>query len=180
MKKTVFHLLIILVLVTVGYISASEEQLFQSDIKFDHQNHADLECPDCHGIASESVLSEDKLYPEMDVCADCHNIDDDENCGICHRNTDEPEASPNPKREISFSHKKHHELEVDCTVCHRMSGTINIPGKLVCMNCHDSHMASDDCSLCHGTNYSLIDIHPLNWRRQHGDPALAEIEFCNS
>lgn len=164
----------------MGCIYAAESNSITNDIIFDHQLHTDIECTDCHGLVSESIVSADKLFPEMDFCGDCHDIEDTDNCSTCHRNSDDPGALLNPSRTILFSHKKHYELKIDCSSCHVLSASDPIPGKPKCMSCHDNQTAKSDCSICHGTKQTLLDIHPLNWRDQHGNRAAADDKFCYS
>ena len=156
----------------------------ESDIIFAHNNHTDLECLDCHQDATSSTSSGDRLFPEMDVCGDCHDIEEVDDCGICHRNTDDPAASPDPDRPIKFNHKKHFELNLDCDHCHRgvaeseKSSPTHMPVMSLCMDCHDGEKAENDCDLCHAGKIVLLDIHPPDWRHSHGEQASGEPENC--
>ncbi|PKK85092.1 MAG: hypothetical protein CVT49_00695 [candidate division Zixibacteria bacterium HGW-Zixibacteria-1] len=154
------------------------------DIKFAHANHTDLECLTCHAGAETSVSPQDKLYPAMEVCGDCHDIEEVDGCGTCHRSIDDPQALPNPDRPIEFNHKKHFEQKIKCTHCHdgiaesRESSTTYMPTMPLCMTCHDGIKADNSCALCHGQRITLLDIHPQDWRHQHGDRATSDPEFC--
>jgi len=177
------YALILLGLIIIGGHIYANMETAVSDIVFDHELHTDLDCADCHSSATTSKASADKLYPEMDFCGECHDLDDDENCGQCHLNPEEPEASPNPVRDLNFNHEKHYQLEIDCSLCHsnmseQASG--HLPTKPACMSCHDGNKATNDCQLCHGDKYTLLDIHPLNWRHQHGEQANDRSDFCQS
>ncbi|MEW5922498.1 MAG: cytochrome c3 family protein [Candidatus Zixiibacteriota bacterium] len=155
-----------------------------SDIKFAHANHTDLECVDCHIAAKTSTSAGDKLFPSMETCGDCHDIEDVDNCGTCHHNTDDPQASPNPERPIEFSHKKHFEQKVKCARCHddiadsKESSVTHMPNMPLCMKCHDGNRADNDCAVCHGQKITLLDIHPQDWRHQHAEKAAGSQEYC--
>jgi len=180
MKEVLLNTMCLILIFMAENVYASNDDPTKSDIIFDHEIHSDLECIDCHGDAIGSNKSDDRLFPEMEFCGDCHDIEDPDDCTVCHRNGDEPEASPDPVRNILFSHKKHYDLEIDCLNCHNFPARVTIPGKPFCMDCHDGHSAKNDCQSCHGDNYSLLDIHPLNWRDQHGSQAILNEEFCIS
>lgn len=180
MKTIYLHTVFLIILLMAGSVYTSNGDIIKSDIMFDHQLHTDLECTDCHQQATGSTNSDDNLFPEMDYCGECHEIEEDDECGTCHRNTDDPVGLPNPIRDILFSHKKHTDQKIDCSGCHDFSTAIKIPGKPKCMECHDGRTAKNDCKVCHDNKYSLLDIHPLNWRDQHGSRVLLDEEFCFS
>jgi len=156
----------------------------ESDIIFSHSNHGDLECLDCHSGGGTATLSQERLLPEMDICGDCHDIEDVDECETCHRNTDDPSASPNPERPIEFNHQTHFELKVKCGHCHdgvavsEGPDQAHMPVMSLCMNCHDGMTADSDCDLCHGGKISLLDIHPPDWRHQHGEQASGDSKYC--
>ena len=98
MKRTIPAVLM-LTLFVGGTLMASrfpqaEFSMPPSDIIFAHANHIDLECTDCHADISQSDNAGDRNFPTMDICADCHDIESDDNCGLCHRNPEEPGATP--------------------------------------------------------------------------------------
>ncbi|MFH2037774.1 MAG: hypothetical protein ABIJ45_15340 [Candidatus Zixiibacteriota bacterium] len=179
------YILVLLFILTASVALAGNNGN-QSDIIFSHPNHTDLECGDCHSGAITSDKSSDKLFPEMELCGECHDIDDDNECGTCHRNPDEPSASPNPIRELAFNHKRHIGKNLTCQYCHgdmsvgSGSQNNNLPGKPACMKCHDGQIADNNCSFCHLNGLSLIDVHPNDWRHQHAEEATAEPEWCQS
>ena len=61
-----------------------------------------------------------------------------------------------------------------------MSKTNAIPDKQQCMKCHNNEAAGNDCVICHGSKYSLIDIHPLSWKNNHGLMANLDKKWCQN
>jgi len=156
-----------------------------SDIIFAHANHVDLECTDCHTEIEQSTEASDRNFPTMDVCESCHDIESEDNCGTCHRNPDEPEATPHPDRPIAFNHQDHLARGTQCVACHdgiaesEESSSKFMPSMSDCFACHDGATAPDDCALCHTNRLTLADIHPAGWRHQHGDVATLDRSWCN-
>ena len=176
-------------LLIAGTILASRfpgTELFvaERDVIFSHALHTDLECTDCHTDIDKSTLAEDRNLPTMDVCGDCHDIESEEECRQCHRNPDEPEASPHPDRSILFSHQNHLGRRPDCAVCHGSIATSpspqpeHMPDMARCLSCHEGVKAGNACGLCHSDHISLADIHPAEWRHQHGDQAPFKTDWC--
>jgi hypothetical protein len=187
MPRPVF--IAILVLLIAGTILASRfpgTTLFvaERDVIFSHALHTDLECADCHLEIMESEQAQDRNLPAMEVCGNCHDIENEATCRLCHRNPEEPGASPHPNRAIVFSHRSHLERETGCEVCHgdiAISETPraeHMPDMSGCLECHDGEKAGRDCGLCHGDYPTLADIHPAEWRHQHGDQANFQMEWC--
>lgn len=159
------------------------------DIICNHEFHVtemEVECESCHPDITSSTKASDKNLPTMENCGDCHDVEDDENCGMCHRDTDEPLELANPPRPINFNHKVHLDNKVNCTLCHGAVAATekltekNMPKMAVCMNCHDGNRASSECALCHGTRLTLKDLHPGDWRHQHGEIATFKRDYCVS
>lgn len=156
----------------------------RSDIIFSHDNHSDLDCGDCHAEIEQSTSAQDRNLPSMDVCADCHDVDDDSGCGTCHLNADDPQPSPHPLREVVFGHAAHVARGTDCAVCHGAIATStaaspeHMPTMRQCFTCHADAKVGDECALCHAERLTLADIHPLNWRHQHGAKAALDRSWC--
>ena len=153
------------------------------ELIFSHRYHLEEEgliCSDCHYDVEESVTGTDNLLPEMDVCGDCHDIDDEDECGTCHSNIDDPQAVPRVE-DFSpvFSHKLHVEAELSCESCHadvamaEVSGAGMLPGMVQCLDCHDQHaVTSVDCQLCHAPEEQLKPIsHSPDFIHAHSDIA---------
>ncbi len=142
-------------------------------IKFPHTLHIDdeeIECETCHeGVENSTSLSE-RYLPSMDVCSDCHEVDDDDECGSCHAKEDDPLTFEDfqPTSGLDFSHAFH------------TSSFSNI-----CLDCHDyfekensedppSPWKESDCRACHTSNKPKN--HYVGWLPIHG---LELISFDN-
>lgn len=172
-----------------GYLSAKsptrpQPHTVESDIIFAHANHTDLECFDCHGDVENSNDAEDRNFPSMDVCGDCHDVESEDDCGVCHRDPNDPQAHAHSQPAIVFGHQNHLGRELDCTDCHGAVATSTeaaqtyMPDMRQCFVCHDGSKADDQCSTCHADNITLADIHPAEWRHQHGAKAVLERDWC--
>jgi hypothetical protein len=179
--------MVVSVVVAYSQTEPDERSSLAGDILFPHQLHVEeqeLECTTCHVSVESSELSSDLHLPSMDLCSDCHDIEDDENCGLCHRNTEEPSGYAEPQVELLFSHQLHLEKELACLNCHTDidgSGPVEHsyrPCMVTCLECHDGVRAPDDCALCHGEAITLSDIHPEGWLQSHGDEATAAGSYC--
>ncbi|MCK5033768.1 MAG: hypothetical protein KAS18_09045, partial [Calditrichia bacterium] len=63
------------------------------ELKFSHKLHTideEQECSDCHESATNSLSGSDNLLPGMENCGDCHDIEDEKNCNMCHSDVDDP------------------------------------------------------------------------------------------
>ena len=157
-------------------------------VKFSHQFHvkeAGIACTDCHTSAANSTLASDNLFATMEACRNCHEDQMKNNCTYCHTSADTTTytASPNPKRELIFSHKFHtEEQKVDCETCHKklddanaLTGTL-VPEMATCVTCHNDVKASNACEKCH-TNFA--SLRPKDHNRSdfvHEHKQLARID----
>ena len=170
--------------ILAGRYTGVELLVPESDIIFAHADHVDLECADCHTGIEESSAAQDQNLPSMDVCGDCHDVEAEEDCGTCHRNPEDPQASPRPERGVVFSHKDHLKRELECATCHGAvassteSSPEHMPLMHQCFSCLNGEKAGDGCALCHDDHITLADIHPTEWRHQHGDRAALDREWC--
>ena len=183
----VFVFVAAVVVVTGHYAGAQlspryDRALPPSGLSFAHANHEDVECSDCHAGIKESSTVEDRNFPGMEVCADCHDVD--ENCGTCHVNADDPGGASHPVRPLVFSHKNHVGRGASCPDCHGAVATSTqsspdyMPDMPTCFSCHDGETAGDNCELCHSDKITLSDIHPAEWRHQHGALAAGDRDWC--
>ena len=161
----------------------------ENSLLFSHELHVvenELSCQDCHSDIPTSTSLADRNLPEMDVCGDCHDIEDEETCGMCHRDPENPEAARHREFQLLFSHETHLEAGEDCARCH---GPITSDGdwysnavelKSLCNGCHDIALNGDRCSSCHTESYALQDIHPGDWRHNHAEQALNRKDWCGA
>ena len=163
--------------------------LSQTDIIFSHQFHIEemeTGCIACHIDIESSESATDDNLPTMDECSACHDVEDDTNCGMCHKNTDEPGAAVHVEHTYNFNHAKHLAQGLTCERCH--TAVINseepvnnaFPVKKDCMGCHNNQTASSECSLCHTDGMTLATIHPADWRHSHGQQVKFDDEFCQA
>jgi hypothetical protein len=126
---------------------------------FDHIFHVvdnEMACEDCHAGAETSLSGRDNLLPDMDVCSDCHDVDDDDECASCHVNADDPEGSLYiTTYSQKFPHQTHLLGGFECEACHASllvpdaPSAEALPGMVNCQQCHEMESASLECSTCH-------------------------------
>lgn len=128
-------------------------------IKFSHSLHAEMmDCADCHMDAAEATSLNAMLIPGKPVCADCHDVEDDDNCELCHYE-DVFEPLEQPESELIFNHKFHFvDQELACTECHKGFDEIDYgfeaeqgnPPMIQCYSCHNPvGVALNECEVCH-------------------------------
>ncbi len=175
-------------------------------IIFPHNLHVEdleLECQTCHEGVSESTAGTDNLMPSMDKCGECHDIEDTDNCTLCHSDMDNPDANQRVEDYIPlFNHQVHGKQEISCEVCHNdvstsassvdshIPGMGTGPGMNLCVTCHNGMRAPNECTTCHVEGRGKIqeergkipaDHTNSEWirLRQHGDDAkLDNAESC--
>ncbi|MBU0560820.1 MAG: cytochrome C [Bacteroidetes bacterium] len=141
----------------------------KSVIKFSHQFHLemDLDCVACHTGVSESTALTDRLNPEKDACAVCHDVEDSDNCQTCHYEEDfEPLIQKSSS--LIFNHQFHiTSNSMECQSCHKGLESVAysfesagfIPGMDNCYTCHNNaSVASNACESCHITTVDLIPL----------------------
>lgn len=170
--KTIYSLVALLSLLYLGFTNADSSENYtevnKSIIKFSHSIHdGSAECADCHVSALESISLGSSLLPTKEECAGCHDVEDEDNCEMCHYEdvfeTLEPKTS-----ELIFNHKFHIEKEMECTECHKglmevdysFESTEAFPPMQQCYTCHnDVSVATNNCEQCH---ISTVDLVPEN------------------
>lgn len=135
-------------------------------VLFNHLHHkeiAKLECTFCHRYAGAHRVAG---IPNIELCRICHATD-----AISKR----PEAlkvvryvqegRPIPWQRmyklppfVVFQHAAHLRKEIDCSVCHGLTGERERPLKMVdrntmawCVDCHQRQQADTDCYTCHSS-----------------------------
>jgi hypothetical protein len=124
MRMVRLAILVLLLTAAAGWLGADDTATKTAapvdDIIFSHRPHAadqGLSCQSCHA-ADSSRSAADKLFPAMEVCGDCHDIEAETGCSQCHRNPNEPSAAPNPVRTVLFNHQVHIKKGTPCQRCH--------------------------------------------------------------
>lgn len=196
MKKLYTYLAVFILGISVIFVTAfttqeePQEKTNESIIIFSHSLHAELsDCESCHTGVLESESLSDRLIPEKDACAMCHDVEDMDACGTCHYD-DVFEPLLQKKSELIFSHKFHvAEKGMDCAECHKDFEEINYsfessqanPPMMQCYSCHnDKAVATNECSACHTATDNLL---PQNHRTasffdNHKFSAMAATADC--
>ncbi len=196
---------ILIIIVGTLYLSISafsfESKVDTSNkdiIKFSHQFHLgeDLACTDCHTEATESINLDGSLLPKMAVCADCHDVEDKDECSTCHYdNVQVP--FPTKKTELYFSHKSHMENEeAECTTCHSGLDKVDFsiesenlfPEMKNCNVCHseigEAKATNFACESCHISTTDLLpeDHKSVNFNEMHKSSSMeadANCQMCH-
>ncbi len=156
-------------------------------IIFSHSLHIEdvgLECSKCHNKALSSMDGLERLLPEMYLCGECHNIEDETGCNMCHIDpynvVKSPAAGINYK---AFSHKVHLEKQV-CRDCHPVESGVSQTGRSYpdmkgCVDCHQVKHYELSCQACH---IKFIppkpSSHQFDWAKLHGEQAEQEMDDC--
>ena len=170
--------------------SSAKAQELSPDKHFSHAFHveeAEIDCLTCHGSVESSKFSQDVNLPTKDVCENCHeSVLDLPAYGLRGSLSVSRSVPVAPSKQIEFNHLFHLSRKISCNVCHG-SGAADIsetsrliPTMATCLECHNGRVADNRCALCHQNKVTLADIHPGDWRHQHGSRAVAEREWCAS
>lgn len=142
----------------------------------------EMDCDGCHETAATSTTGADNLLPAKAICADCHEVEEESECALCHSN---PEAAqplkPIVDRAGKFPHAMHMEADMTCTDCHGGVGGTEpaIPEMELCRNCHETVSALQGCDTCHGPGENLNpESHVNGWSWYHGAEARLNEESC--
>ncbi|MBU0474228.1 MAG: cytochrome C [Bacteroidetes bacterium] len=173
--KLKYYILIFIVGVLYLSLSAfsfnSEVDSTNKDIiKFSHQFHSEQEvmCADCHSKVENSVDLNERLLPTMATCANCHDVEDENECSTCHYDGVQV-PFPAKNADLYFSHKAHLGQEnVSCAKCHSGLNEVDFsfespkvfPVMETCNECHsESGIAKATnfaCESCHISSANLI------------------------
>ena len=149
MKKNIYILAIVfsicaIVFIAREYAVANGEPVVEKTktFKFTHQKHlaAGVECVQCHNKVDSSSLASDKNLPTHEECKSCHESEVNEKCSFCHTDESNPQALPNPVRDIFFNHKIHvADSTLKCETCHQgldkvdFASSVNLPSMTTCV-----------------------------------------------
>jgi len=151
----------------------------QSTLKLSHKLHVvdqEIECKTCHQQVAESKLGTDDLLPTMEVCSGCHDVEDNENCGMCHTDTRNINRLPRIQDyNKKFSHSFHLAKDLQCKTCHQ--NVVNktkvlpviLPKMQACLDCHSNRQVSVSCKTCHLPGEKLRPVsHGQDFIHNHG------------
>jgi hypothetical protein len=156
------------------------------DIRPVHAIHAEngLECTDCHTQVPTSTSGMDDLLPGMDTCGQCHDVEDEEKCGMCHLNAEEPAGyTTTPRVAQLFPHEVHVKAGLACSKCHLSGGGPEpaIPEMSLCRTCHATASGFNDCGTCHAAGEERRPAsHTPQWLSTHGLEAGMNVEQCET
>jgi hypothetical protein len=176
MRKQISFVLVAM-LIFAGYLFINAQDRSKI-LKFSHKQHvkeAEIACADCHTTIENSTKAEDRNFPAKEVCANCHDVEDEENCTLCHVDMDNLASFANPVRTYFFNHKKHvADEKFGCEKCHagienaEMGDGKFIPPRENCNSCHDGLGATMECMTCHRLDTQFRpDSHIPIWSREH-------------
>ena len=133
--------------------------------KFDHENHAELDCAACHGAVNSKLRPTLKIpHPDMEDCLACHfpklEHPSFAPCGLCHEDLTaqlEPENHRAPSWKI-------------------MHGLVSYERHDLCERCHEP---SNSCEECHSREWP--QSHTAVFRSQmHGFQAMSRPTSCET
>lgn len=152
--------------------------------RFSHAFHvadAEIDCATCHSSIDTSRSSQDNNLPTNEACLSCHETVKALPAYGIRGNVPLTAAS-----QVRFDHSAHLARNAVCKDCHGdaakdISPTSHLrPTMATCFTCHDGKRADRRCELCHQGKVSLVDIHPGDWRHQHGSHAAQDRSWCAS
>lgn len=152
----------VLVLVVVGLVMGPQAGGgSERGLKPVHAVHAlnGVECASCHAAAGTSTTGRDVLLPQKATCAECHDVTDTAQCGLCHTQTASPAGyAPRVAVAQNFPHATHVNQGMDCATCH--GATVGaepvLPDKASCRDCHVTASQQTDCRTCHAAEENLV------------------------
>jgi hypothetical protein len=161
-------------------------------LRFDHPLHvveAGMTCEECHeGVPELGIRG--RSVPDHETCEGCHDLEEEDTCGTCHLNPEEPEAVPlRAGLYEGFAHRDHMGEYGACERCHgdlimaedTVAGEPIIPAMSDCQQCHLSRRGPLDCGACHlGLDPVPTDHDQGDWRRDHGLEAAVGTSDCAS
>lgn len=175
----------------VYLLSSQETDLERNQVlKFSHKFHLqelEMACVDCHSQVVESVRSDNAPPTFKEKCAECHDIETEGECQVCHFENEDTRQALKPRVfEISFNHKMHIETEgLDCVECHSnldkvdYSDAASMPAMTTCARCHNNQVATLECAVCHIHTESLRPVnHGADFLVSHKNLARLQDENC--
>lgn len=183
MKRKLIGLVAVLVLLLSGVIAYHRFQVItkgvffgvfpifawtsvDQPIVFNHLRHvetAKLNCTFCHRYVEKYRSA---TIPNIDLCRACHSTDavskKPQALKVVEYVKDSREIPWKRMYELPkhvvFPHWIHVQSNIDCSVCHGMTGAAARPLTMVdrnymdwCLDCHKKRRASEDCYTCHSS-----------------------------
>lgn len=176
MKK---YIIITLSLTIIMFLVLAAQE--KDTLLFSHKYHVmeeEMECADCHAV-DQSITGMDNLLPAKEVCADCHDVNDEESCNTCHSSVTSASGTVGiTEYSQLFSHETHVQANLECAACHGdvaqidMGDHFEIPDMMECMDCHQTQTVANECLTCHTPEERLKPLnHDLAFLKTHGNIA---------
>ncbi|MGE5399087.1 MAG: cytochrome c3 family protein [Ignavibacteriales bacterium] len=161
-------------------------------IKFSHKVHAEVtDCQSCHSKAAQSKSLKEDLYPAHPDCAACHDVEDTNNCKMCHYE-DNFQPLNYKKPELMFNHSFHiSDQKLECKSCHMGIDQVDYgyqavpqpyPPMSMCNTCHNNskEIATNECEACHVSTANLrpVSHQTNNFRKTHKFDAVKNDANC--
>lgn len=177
-----------------------------TELHFNHQKHikdSGMQCLDCHKNMPDYKYSSDnpKKYPEMEICAKCHNDNDATmSCEKCHTNLTNLKPMNHLKSNFLNEHKWVFEAASEknnCMMCHsdNFCQVCHSAGKFKGSNTKKDFYApfwtkNSGTRIDRAELQKLNTVHELNYLYTHGMDALHKsyecktchdpVEFCSA
>ncbi len=170
-------------LICIGAWAVRSGSSSDVELKFSHKLHVidnQFECNTCHTTVDSSKSGSDNLLPNMDICATCHDVSDDQTCNLCHSDLENPRIVPRiEKYNQKFPHNKHLKAGLECQSCHAAVAKqetvlpVLLPTMPECIDCHESRAVVTTCITCHTQEESGKKpmSHTPNFIHSHSDLA---------
>jgi hypothetical protein len=172
MKLKFFYIFLLIglgtTLVFSAFFSGPDQQNSGHDklIKFSHKFHSELaDCSTCHSAVDTATTLNGSLIPTMDDCAQCHDVESEDNCNMCHYDGVYETLEPK-KSELYFNHSFHvKDQKLECQNCHKGISEVDYafqadnpyPEMNDCWSCHGStKVAANTCEACHISTADLL------------------------
>jgi hypothetical protein len=194
-KSTIPELIILYLSVLSLAVSCVAKHIPADTIKFSHYIHEKqkVDCRNCHENVLSDAEKRQSAFPDMEICSDCHDIEDETNCGSCHSNTNNPDTYAKLRdTHLLFSHQLHQKRTSNCAECHASINTKQLltsnerklPGHTECSTCHTNQLKEGRCNMCHdrldlfSRKPETIFSHDIDFIAKHGNQASANTELC--
>ncbi|MBU1880648.1 hypothetical protein KKA08_01345, partial [bacterium] len=161
----------------------------RSELAFSHMFHVDevgAACDDCHAAAKSSHHAYDNIYPGMEQCAECHDVEDKSECSTCHSDPENviPASGVHENYDF-FKHSSHSDAGLTCAACHAdivkstewTADQQLLPVMDQCVSCHSERGQTLECAACHqGVHPQPGDHTFMEWSKTHGLEAALDPE----
>ena len=149
-----------------------------------HVTEVGADCATCHADAAKSTDGKQRLIPDMQVCAQCHDVETESGCAKCHSDPTNIVPAPHAgKGYEAFSHALH-TAKLDCKACHQVEAGLADSGPLypnmkACADCHTTNAVRPECNRCHQSGIPAEPAsHRVDWKVGHALDARFEADEC--